>query len=84
MYVVRVPLQGGGVVRTCDHQSIKEFASIKKKMRITPVIYSRVNIYRQIRLACRTFYTVISQLLSFAVLQCLAINREGNTQNLPF
>ena len=44
-----VPLQGGCVVRTCDHQSSKEFASIKNKMTITPVIYPRVNIYRQIR-----------------------------------
>lgn len=49
-YLVRVPLlRAGCVVRTYDHQSIKEFTSIKNKMTITPVIYCRVNIYRQIR-----------------------------------
>ena len=48
-YLVQVALQAGYVVPSCDHQSIKEFTSIKNKMTITPVIYCRVNIYRQIR-----------------------------------
>ena len=92
MYVVRVPLQGGSVERTCDHQSIKEFPSIKNKMTITPVIYCRVNIYGRYAEMPGTFYTVISllassssiQQLSFSVSQYLAIRISTEIQNFRF
>ena len=82
-------LQAGYVVPSCDHQSIKEFTSIKNKMTITPVIYCRVNIYgrygempgilHSYQAASKLFFHPTIVLLSITISSHYNIQR--NTQN---
>ena len=91
-YLVQVALQAGYVVPTCDHQSIKEFTSIKNKMTITPVIYCRVNIYgrygempgilHSYQPASKLFFHPTIVLLSITIFSLYNIQR--NTQNFRF